>query len=148
MIKTQILKAVFDTNVPLAAHLTRNPNSPTLELLKRWRNNEFTLLYSDDMLLEIRRKFLERGISADITRGYATELKNNGVWVNVEPDDVKPIIKKDSDDDIILACAVKGKATHLVTYDPHFDCLGKEYMGIKIVDGLHFLYQVRGDRKI
>ncbi|MEA3459411.1 MAG: hypothetical protein U9R11_01835 [Chloroflexota bacterium] len=38
-----------------------------------------------------------------------------------------------------------GRADYLVTYDPHFDCLGGEYRGFKIVDGLHFLYVVRGD---
>ena len=38
------------------------------------------------------------------------------------------------------------RATHLVTYDPHFDVLGGVYQGIPILDGLHFLYVVRGDR--
>jgi hypothetical protein len=36
---------------------------------------------------------------------------------------------------------------NIVTYDPHFDCLGGEFQGIRIIDGLHFLYVVRGDRK-
>lgn len=34
----------------------------------------------------------------------------------------------------------------LDTYDPHFDALGGAYDGIPILDGLHFLYVVRGDR--
>ena len=42
---------------------------------------------------------------------------------------------------------MRGGATHLVTYDPHFEVLGGEYEGIKILDGLHFLYVVRGDIK-
>lgn len=37
-------------------------------------------------------------------------------------------------------------ATHIVTYDPHFDVLGGAYHDIPILDGLHFLYVVRGDR--
>ena len=50
-------------------------------------------------------------------------------------------------DDPAWACAVVGKANYLVTYDPHFDCLGGEYQGIQILDGLHFLYIVRGDMR-
>jgi len=43
------LRAVLDTNVPIAAHLSRNPRSPTIELIDRWRAGEFVQLYSDDM---------------------------------------------------------------------------------------------------
>jgi len=58
-----------------------------------------------------------------------------------------PVIPADPDDDLIIACAVVGKATHLVTYDPHYDILSGEYRGVKIVDGLHFLYRIRGDQE-
>lgn len=55
------------------------------------------------------------------------------------------MIEKDPDDDLILACTEVGKATHLVTYDPHFEVLDEEYYGIQIVDALSFLYLIRGD---
>jgi len=66
-------------------------------------------------------------------------------YVHVHEEDVQPLILADPDDDHVLACAVVGKADYLVTYDPHFDCLGGEYQGLKILDGLHFLCVVRGD---
>lgn len=47
------IRAVFDTNIFLAAHLTKNPNSPTAELLLRWANNEFDILYCDQLLDEV-----------------------------------------------------------------------------------------------
>ncbi len=47
----------------------------------------------------------------------------------------------------VLACAMTGNADYLVTYDPHFDILGGEHQGIRIVDALHFLYIIRGDTK-
>ncbi|MEA3345139.1 MAG: hypothetical protein U9Q78_02660 [Chloroflexota bacterium] len=53
------------------------------------------------------------------------------------------MIAADPDDDLILACAVVGQAAYLVTYDHHFGVLGKEYEGVKIVDGLAFLHVVR-----
>ncbi len=31
------------------------------------------------------------------------------------------------------------------TYDPHIHALGEVYQGVRILDGLHFLYAVRGD---
>ena len=52
------------------------------------------------------------------------------------------------DDDAILAYALVGDATHIVTYDPHLAVVGGAYQGIALLDGLHFLYVVRGDRRI
>ncbi len=140
------IRAVLDTNVPIAAHLSRNPRSPTIELIDRWRAGEFTQLYSDDMLAELQEKFIARKIAPDIAAQYIADLVRLGEYVEVRPEDIKPVITADPDDDRILACAVVGGATHLVTYDPHFDILGGTYQGIQILDGLHFLYVVRGDK--
>lgn len=38
-----------------------------------------------------------------------------------------------------------GGATQLVTYDPHFQVLGDHVGDVQILDGLHFLYAIRGD---
>jgi predicted nucleic acid-binding protein len=35
------LRAVFDTNIFVAAYLSKSPNSPTVELLQRWLQGEF-----------------------------------------------------------------------------------------------------------
>jgi len=37
--------AVLNTNVQVAAELSKNPNSPTLELLRRWRAGQFVRVY-------------------------------------------------------------------------------------------------------
>lgn len=47
------IRAVLDTNVLIAAHLSRNLHSPTVELLQRWRAGEFIQFYSDDTLTEL-----------------------------------------------------------------------------------------------
>jgi uncharacterized protein len=67
--------------------------------------------------------------------------------VTVSPNQIHSVITNDPDDDQVLACAVVGKADYLVTYDPHLDCLGGEYQGIRVLDGLHFLYIVRSDNR-
>ena len=142
----QRLRAVFDTNIFLAAHLSKNPHSPTMELLRRWRQGEFELLYSDDLLLEIDEKFSARGIGDEYKDSLLVELRDLATYVEVKPSDVKPVIIADPDDDFILACAIVGRADYLVTYDAHFDVLEGEYRGVKITEALPFLWAMRGDR--
>jgi putative PIN family toxin of toxin-antitoxin system len=136
---------VLDTNVVLAAHLTDNPRSPTAELVVRWRSGEFIQLYSTATLAELREKMVVKHVDIHIVGRYVADLLFAGERVEVTKDDVKPVIAADPDDDLILACAVKGRADYLVTYDPHLLTLGDEYEGVRICDGLHFLYAVRGD---
>jgi putative PIN family toxin of toxin-antitoxin system len=142
----QRLRAVFDTNIFVAAHLSKNPHSPTMELLRRWRQEEFELLYSDDLLVEIDEKFSARGIADEYKDSLLVELRDLATYVEVKPSDVKPVIIADPDDDFVLACAVVGQAEYLVTYDAHFDMLEGEYQGVKITEALPFLWAVRGDR--
>jgi uncharacterized protein len=142
-----IFRAVFDTNVIVAALKSKNPNSPTVELLKRWRNDEFILLYTDDLLLEYREKFISRNIDPALRIAFLASLDVLGEQVNVAPDQIKPVVPNDPEDDIVVACAIVGKATHLVSYDPHLLNLGESYQGITILDGLNFLFAVRGDKR-
>jgi len=144
MINPKQFRAVFDTNIIIAAHLTRNPRSPTRELLERWKNEEFELAYSTALLMEYQEKFKERGIE-NLTEEFLATLIGSGIYIHLNPDDIRSVIIDDPDDDIVIASAVISRATHIVTYDSHFDCLGGEYQGIKILDGLHFLYEVRGN---
>ncbi|MBP7960980.1 MAG: putative toxin-antitoxin system toxin component, PIN family [Caldilineaceae bacterium] len=139
------VRAVLDTNVVIAAHLSRNPHSPTVELLERWLAGEFVQLYSDDTLIELQEKFLERQIDPASADQYTANLLRFGEYVEVAPDQIQTVLVADPDDDLILTCALVSAATHIVTYDPHFDVLGGAYHSIPILDGLHFLYVVRGD---
>lgn len=146
MIDQPGLRAVFDTNVIIAALKSKNPNSPTAELLKRWRNNEFILLYADDLLLEYREKFVARSIDIARRIAFLASLHALGEQVKIAPDQVQPVVHNDPDDDIVVACAIVGKATHLVSYDPHVLSLGETYQGIAILNGLRFLHVVRNSR--
>jgi putative PIN family toxin of toxin-antitoxin system len=139
------LRAVLDANVYVAAYLSRNPHSPNKELFWRWRDSQFMLLVSKDTLKEVVEKFDELGIDQRLTLELVSHILADAEYVHVSEEDIQPIILADPDDDYVLACAVVGRADYLVTYDPHFDCLGGEYRSFKIVDGLHFLYVVRGD---
>ena len=45
---TERLRAVLDTNVFVSAFLSRNPTSPTREIVQRWQAGEFVLLRDQD----------------------------------------------------------------------------------------------------
>ncbi|MCD6336158.1 MAG: putative toxin-antitoxin system toxin component, PIN family [Candidatus Latescibacteria bacterium] len=138
-------RAVFDTNVYVAWALGKNPRSPIKELFERLKHGEFVLLYSMAIRDEVIEKLFGKGLSGKRIAGFVEVMTGLGEEIVVEPEEVEPVILADPDDDVVLTCASKGKATHLVTYDSDFDVLGGVYQGITILDGLHFLYVLRGD---
>lgn len=138
-------RVVLDTNVFVSAALSRSLTSPTRELLERWERGEFVVLMCDALNDELIAKLLERGVDpAEIARLSAALLRL-AEWVDVPVEGVTPVLF-DPDDDVVLACAVLGRADYLVTYDPHFDALGGEYEKVRIVKALPFLWAVRGDQ--
>jgi len=76
-----------------------------------------------------------------------TLLAQLAEWVEVPKEAVSPVILDDPEDDLVLACAVLGKADFLVTYDAHFDFLKGGYAGIKITKALPFLWALRGEQR-
>jgi putative PIN family toxin of toxin-antitoxin system len=139
------LRAVLDTNVFLSAFLSRNPTSPTKEVIQRWQAGEFVLLVSDKLVEELAEKLLARGIDPALVTEFLTLLAELAEWVDVPEGAMEPVVPSDSDDDVILACAVVGRADYLVTYDRHFDALEGGYAGIRITKALPFLREIRGD---
>lgn len=140
----RLWRVVFDTNVFISASLSRNPTSPTRELLERWEKNEFTLLMCEALNDELIGKLIERHVApADIAR-LAASLLRLAEWIEVPDAAILPVLP-DPDDDVVLACAVLGHADFLVTYDPHYDVLDGEFRNVKIVKALPFLWAVRRD---
>lgn len=142
---TERLRAVFDTNVFVSALLSRNPTSPTQELIRRWQNDEFTLLVCEPLLIEVVEKLRTHRVNEDEIKSLLIAIGRLAEWVDVPGAVVIPLIRRDPDDDVIVACTVVGRADYLVSYDPHFDVLGSNHRGIKIVKALPFLWAVRGD---
>lgn len=127
-------RAVFDTNVFVSASLSKNANSPTRELLQRWKNSEFTLVICDQIAKELLEKLPERGLPEEAINEQISVLARSAEWVIV-PDEKIEALLSDPDDNVIVACAVEGGANYLVTYDPHFGSLQGDYRKY-IVGGL------------
>lgn len=135
-------RAVFDTNVFISASLSKNPNSPTRELLERWKRQEFTLVICDQIAKEMIEILTKREISSEEIDEQVSALAIAAEWVEVPEEKIESLLS-DSDDNVIVACAVEGGANYLVTYDPHFDSLQGEYRGVKIVKAIPFLDVLR-----
>ncbi|MBX7237201.1 MAG: putative toxin-antitoxin system toxin component, PIN family [Caldilineales bacterium] len=137
------LRAVFDTNVYVSVFLSKNQDSAAQKLFRFWRAKTFLLLICDQLLDEIVEKLLEKRVDPLRIRSFLVELGELAAWITVTPDAILPIILADPDDDVIVACAVAGKADYLVSNDGHFDVLGGLHRGIRIVRPVPFLWAVR-----
>ncbi|MFQ6092646.1 MAG: putative toxin-antitoxin system toxin component, PIN family [bacterium] len=146
MAAKKVLRAVFDANIYIAAALTKNPQSPTRELIKMLKKRKFQLVWCRQIREEVAEKLVEKSLSTARIAEFINAVDRWAQSIDIDSTDIIPVVIADPDDDVVVACAVKGNATHLVTYDPHFNLLGRTYRGIKIIDGLHFLYVVRGDK--
>lgn len=136
------IRAILDTNVFVSAALSKNPSSPTLEVVDRWKRGEFVLLICTPLAEEIVEKLLDHSMGADAVSALVKTLAQLAEWVEIPPEKIEDLLS-DPDDNVIVACAVEGAANYLITYDPHFDTLKGDYRGIKIVKAIPFLEVLR-----
>lgn len=135
-------RAVLDTNVFVSAALSKNPSSPTREVVERWKRGEFVLLICTPLAEEIAEKLQDHQIDASQIEELVETLANLAEWIEVSSEKIESLLA-DPDDNVIVACAVMGQANYLVTYDPHFDALGGEHRGVKIIKAIPFLEILR-----
>ena len=137
------LRIVLDANVFTAAYLSKSTTSPNKELINRWLNGEFTLLTSDVLLKEVANKLIEKNIDTLLIEELLTNISIYAKEIFISDEKFIEVIKEDIDDNHVIACAVVGKANYIITYDSHFDVLGGEYKGIRILEPLPFLFEFR-----
>lgn len=135
-----MLRAVLDTNVFVSG--LKNRKTPPGQILELWRKNQFTVITSPQLLAEIHEvlmrppilSYLEQTpdvvnkfIKFLIQRTFVTEGK-------LEID----VLKNDPDDNMVLAAAVEGQVSYLVTGNKrHFPT--EEFQGVKIVTPQEFM---------
>jgi Predicted nucleic acid-binding protein, contains PIN domain len=89
------------------------------------------------------KKTAPKRISPTLIQLLISDFFLYGEEVNLVQEEISRIVPADPEDDFIIACAVKGKATHVVTYDPHIKELGESYQGIKILEPIVLLQELR-----
>jgi putative PIN family toxin of toxin-antitoxin system len=130
------MKAVFDTNVLIAAFLT---DGLCAKLLLRARRNEFSLILCPFILQEFQ-KFLQIKIKAsnqeiemavNLLKEAASEINQPSFFSGIKR------ICRDADDDNILKCALASESDYLVTGDDDLLTLHK-YGKTKIIKPRQF----------
>lgn len=135
------VRAVLDTNILIAAHRSVHATSPNREILERWRAGDFTLLYSEDVLLEYVEKLIEFGLSDANLQQFVSSVAGLGERVTVDFFHVRRY-PADADDIAFLLCAINGNATHLVTYDSGFSEIAPD-CSFSICEPVYFLAALR-----
>ena len=128
------MKAVFDTNVLLAAFITEGICS---KILVRGRKRQFHLILCPVILREFERVLIKK---FSITRNEARnilQIVSEAMHSVVSPSQSVQGICRDPDDDSILACALEAGADYLVTGDVDLLEL-KIFKGIRIVTPREF----------
>ena len=141
MADEKTLRAVPDTNVLLASEIGAGPSSPNRELFERWKVGTFTILFSQDTLLEYTEKLLEKAIPEIAIKQFLRSLVELGIEVYIEYFHM-PVYPADADDIAFVLCADNGGATHLVSYDKHLEAVGRHY-SFKVCDTVSFLEDLR-----
>jgi putative PIN family toxin of toxin-antitoxin system len=114
-----VLRVVLDPGVLIAA-IIRKSGAPA-ELLDRWRDGEFDLLVSPNLLDELEDVLLRPKFSAfasgDEVRAYVEALEAGGVAFD-DPID-PPAVTSDPGDDYLVVLALAAGADAIVSGDRH-----------------------------
>jgi len=143
-----MLRLVLDTNQFVSGLLVRQ--GLPAQVLDAWQRREFLLITSPPIIAEIRstlncprirRKYL---LTDDDVERLVTLLKQDALVVPGEID-VAGAIPADPTDDMVLACAIEGRADLIVSSDHHLLNLS-EYQGIPIVTAREFLERLAAEQ--
>jgi putative PIN family toxin of toxin-antitoxin system len=128
------MKAVFDTNVLIAAFLTEGICA---KLLIRARRRDFDMILCDGILQEFRRVLKKKFAASPHEMSEALLILSAAAQDILGQTDAIVPICRDSDDDLILACARDAVADYVVTGDEDLLVL-KNYEGISILNPREF----------
>ena len=135
-----MVRAVLDANVFVSAVI--HPDGPPGRIIERFlRTDVFTLVLSDAIVDEVMRALAYPKVRRYVRRGLdaALWMEDLVLLADVVLDTVQVTgVSKDADDDKYLAAAIAGRASLVVTGDPHLLTVG-EYEGVRIVTPRVFL---------
>lgn len=134
-----MIRAVLDTNTIISGLLWVGAPAQAIDAAL---DDRYVLLSTPVLIAELRRvlnrpKFVKQLALIQKTADNLLEHYEHLVEM-VEPAPVEPAIKDDPTDDHILACAVGGKATHIVSGDRHLTKL-QSYEQIPIISVNEFV---------
>ena len=128
------MKAVFDTNVLMAAFVTEGICS---KLAGRARRGQFDLITCPFILKEFETVLLKKFSATKSEIRQALRLLAEAISILIRPTQPVYGICRDPDDDSILSCCLAASADYLVTGDSDLLELG-EFRGTRIISPRDF----------
>ncbi|MBI4360307.1 putative toxin-antitoxin system toxin component, PIN family [Candidatus Micrarchaeota archaeon] len=123
------MRVVLDTNILVSA--TQWDGSEADKKIRALHKTHATLLVSKEILEELQ-SVLHRDFEYQTREVQDATSRVTALTNIVAVTTVIHAVKDDPEDDKVLACAVDGHATHILTYDRHLLKL-KEFRGIQII---------------
>lgn len=135
-----MLRAVLDANVFVSAAI--RPGGPPGRIIERFLGEHgFTLVLSEDIVREVLRALEYPKVRRYVRRDLDPALWFEDLVVLAEfvAGTVQVTgVSDDPDDDKYLAAAIAGRASFVVTGDPHLLTV-REYEGVRIITPRSFL---------
>lgn len=136
------MRVVLDTNVLVSgAAGFLNPRSKPRKILQSWKANEFQLIISNPILLEVastlQKPYFDHKLSTEQITSFLNLLKKEGNLIRITTS--VSGVATHPEDDLILATAMSGKADYLVTGDKPLRKAVPLYKGVKLVTPDEFL---------
>lgn len=145
MTKENKSTVLIDTNLLISAIIKKGNTTPH-KLLTSWREHEYYLVISDELIDEVEnvlrrdRIYKKYNISTEEIEEFMLELRNSTVFVVPLSLDNLSIHSRDKKDDKLLACALAGNCDYLITGDEDLLILnGRVELGnLKIMKAANF----------
>lgn len=140
------MRVVADTNTIVSGFLWKGSPARLIDTAIAGRLHLLASVELMDELIEVLsrskfdKNFADAGLNAEIILARYRLLVEM-----VQPTEIGETPLKDTDDNIVLACAVGGKADYIVSGDRHLLKL-ESYADIPIVKVTPFLEKLEGDR--
>jgi hypothetical protein len=138
-----MIRVVLDTNVFVSALLT--PDSPPAGILKLALEGQLRLVISPGIVREIGLVFQYPRVKKSLKKHHLTEeevadaiLKILKLATITPGADIAKGVSPDPADDMVLSCALEGRADFIISGDRHLTVLDA-YEGIRIVTPAIFL---------
>ncbi len=115
-VRRRRVPVVLDTNVLVAAFLSRDPQSPNIRVYRMWGARHLQLILSNDIQAEYLAVLARLGAGPARLREFSRRLSTRATVTRVRPSR-RVTLSRDPFDNMLLVAAQAGKARFLVTND-------------------------------
>jgi putative PIN family toxin of toxin-antitoxin system len=133
-----VIRVVFDANILVSGFPAWR--GTLAEMMRRWRNQEFEVILSEPILDEVERAWAKpywrAQLPPDRVSLYMGAIQRRATMVTITAAIAR--IASHAEDDLVLATAISGGASHVVTGDRRLRAVG-QHEGITMLTPREFV---------